>query len=106
MSILRRVKRILGVGGESDAKTEGADVTIHLEHPGLEGEEMGDVDEATLEEIKGIGPTYASRLEEAGIDGIASLAAADPEELAGTTGISETRLATWIDHAQARIEEQ
>ncbi|MEF8851453.1 MAG: helix-hairpin-helix domain-containing protein [Haloarculaceae archaeon] len=50
-----------------------------------------------LEEIKGIGPAYAHRLREAGIEDVAALAAADPAEVADRTDLGEGRLRKWID---------
>ncbi|MFP9191847.1 helix-hairpin-helix domain-containing protein [Natronosalvus vescus] len=52
--------------------------------------------------IKGIGPAYADRLAEAGIETVADLAAGDADELEGTTDISATRIQGWIDRAKVR----
>jgi len=49
--------------------------------------------------VSGVGPAYAERLAEAGVETVADLAAADPEELAGTTDISEKRLRRWQESA-------
>jgi predicted flap endonuclease-1-like 5' DNA nuclease len=59
-------------------------------------------DEGALREIKGIGPSYATKLSEAGVDSPGDLAAADAEELSATTGLSEKRIQGWIDRAQDR----
>lgn len=103
MSLLQRVKHLLGRGNAGNTQTEGSDVTVHVEHPGLDEPEE-DVDALDLEEIKGIGPTYADRLRAVDIDGVRSLASADPAELADQTDISETRLATWVERARAMTE--
>lgn len=103
MRVVERLKRALGLGGNAEADVEGADVTIHLEHPGVEEAEP-DVEEFALEDIKGIGPTYGDKLREAGIDSVPDLAAADAADLADRTGISETRLATWVERARVHIE--
>jgi polyhydroxyalkanoate synthase len=67
-----------------------------------------DVDEAELEEdestdledVSGIGPTYAERLREGGIPSAEALAVADdPEALAERAGVSVERVETWIDNA-------
>ncbi len=55
-----------------------------------------------LEDIKGIGPAYADRLHEAGIEDVAALAAADPGDLADRTDLGEGRLRKWVDRARAR----
>jgi predicted flap endonuclease-1-like 5' DNA nuclease len=50
--------------------------------------------------VKGIGPAYAERLHEAGVETVADLAAADPETLAEETDLSAKRVGRWVDHAQ------
>ncbi|MCD2198447.1 helix-hairpin-helix domain-containing protein [Halobacterium sp. KA-4] len=50
--------------------------------------------------LKGIGPAYADRLEDAGIETVADLAAADPEELAERVDLSAKRVGRWVDTAQ------
>lgn len=55
-----------------------------------------------LDVIKGVGSTYADRLEDAGIETVDQLADADPEALAEKTGISEKRLTRWIERAKHR----
>lgn len=57
-----------------------------------------------LREIDGIGPTYASRLEEAGINTFAALAKASPEKLQDVAKVrSYAEAASWIEAAQNRI---
>lgn len=53
--------------------------------------------------VKGIGPAYAERLADAGVETVGALADADPEALAEETGVSEGRIGRWIDRAQARL---
>lgn len=55
-----------------------------------------------LEEVKGIGPAYADRLRDAGVEDVAALAAADAADLADRTDLGEGRVQKWIDRAQAR----
>ncbi len=50
--------------------------------------------------LKGIGPAYADRLEDAGIESVADLAAADSEELAERVDLSAKRVGRWVDTAQ------
>lgn len=59
----------------------------------------GDGDD--LSEVKGIGPVYRARLQEAGITTFAALASADASTLAVQTGVSPDRAADWIDQAAA-----
>lgn len=52
-----------------------------------------------LEEIKGIGPVFANRLNEAGILTFRQLASSSPEELAEITGVSRWNPKEWIAEA-------
>jgi len=56
--------------------------------------------DAELEDIKGIGPTYAERLREAGVDGVGALAEADAAALAEETDIAESRVQNWVEQAK------
>lgn len=103
MGLVERIKRAIGLGGSTETDVEGSDVTVHLEHPGVE-EADPDPDQTVLEDIKGIGPTYGDKLRDAGIESVTELADADAEELAAETDISETRLATWIERARVHVE--
>jgi len=80
-------------GGEPDEQAAEDDAAAPDESLG-EGE--------PLDDIKGIGSAYAERLNDAGVADIAELARADAEQLAAETGVSEKRIATWIDRAKAR----
>jgi len=55
-----------------------------------------------VDDIKGIGPTYAERLGEAGISTVGDLAAADAATVADAAQASESRAADWIERARAR----
>lgn len=103
MRVVKRLKRALGLGTNAEADVEGSDVTVHLEHPGVD-EADPNADGAELEDIKGIGPTYGDKLREAGIESVPALAEADAAALADETEISETRLATWIERARVHVE--
>jgi len=68
-----------------------------------ERERNGEVD--PLREIKGIGPVYALRLYEAGIDTFAELAALTPEELQEKFGVLDIAdPESWIAQAKERSE--
>lgn len=80
--------------------------------PGTETSETDDASEtktdaepapAGVESIEGIGPAYADRLRESGIETSADLAAADPED-AERIGVPQARLERWIDRAVERLE--
>lgn len=102
MRLVKRLKRLVGLDRDERADIEGEDVTVHLEHPGMEDESPDE--DVVLQDLKGIGPTYAEKLNGIGIDGVADLAEADAAALAAETDISETRLATWIEQARVRLE--
>lgn len=55
-----------------------------------------DLEEAAdLTSIKGVGPITADKLRAAGIVSVVDFVAADPEALAGATGIAVERIRTW-----------
>ena len=56
-------------------------------------------DDRAVDVIKGIGPAYASRLEEFGIETVGGLAAADATDVAEGIDVSESRVSGWIDRA-------
>lgn len=59
----------------------------------------GALDDADLDQVRGVGSAYAERLHGAGIESVSALAGADAEELADEIGVSSSRVADWIDHA-------
>ena len=67
-------------------------------HPPLPTEEVpAENDDLTI--IKGVGPVYAARLEDAGITTLAGLSSADAETLAGTIDVPSARVSDWIEEA-------
>ena len=73
--------------GETDDEADG------------ETDDEADKNGPSVEEIRGIGPAYADRLAEAGVETVAELAAADAEQVAEAAELSPKRLQTWIDRA-------
>jgi polyhydroxyalkanoate synthase len=55
-----------------------------------------------LQQLDGVGPAYAARLETAGIASVEALADADPAVLAVDADIDEGRLRRWIEDAAGR----
>jgi polyhydroxyalkanoate synthase len=56
-------------------------------------------DDTDLDQVRGVGPAYAERLHNAGIDTVSALAAADPDDLAAQVEVSPSRVADWVEHA-------
>ncbi|MCI0424448.1 MAG: helix-hairpin-helix domain-containing protein [Actinobacteria bacterium] len=54
-----------------------------------------------VETIEGIGPVFAKRLSEAGIDNLGRLAGASPDLVAEAAGVSGARARAWIEQARA-----
>jgi predicted flap endonuclease-1-like 5' DNA nuclease len=59
-----------------------------------------DEDGIPVEDVNGIGPAYAQRLDDAGIETVGDLLAADPETLAASTDLSPKRITRWQDAAE------
>lgn len=53
-----------------------------------------------LEDVEGIGPTYAERLQSAGIDSVSKLAVSDEAQVAEVTNATEELAWNWIDRAR------
>ena len=68
----------------------------------VDGSEADEAAAESVETITGIGPAYADRLEEAGIDSVAALAAADAETVGEAIDVSPKRVADWIERATDR----
>lgn len=56
--------------------------------------------DADVETISGIGPAYAERLGEAGVETVGDLLAADANTIAEGSDISQTRIERWQDRAR------
>jgi predicted flap endonuclease-1-like 5' DNA nuclease len=57
-----------------------------------------------LEEITGIGSTYADRLREEGVQGVAELAQLDPETVSKISNASTSRAADWVEQAKEMVQ--
>ncbi|MFB6360753.1 MAG: helix-hairpin-helix domain-containing protein, partial [Halobacteriales archaeon] len=55
-----------------------------------------------VDSLSGIGPAYSERLNDAGIETVGDLAAADAPTLDEATGIGEGRLEEWVERASSR----
>ena len=81
---------------ETDAETEDADETSDETETEVES---GDADEIEtgVETVDGIGPTYAERLRNAGIETVDDLRDASPDEVAEAAEVSEKRVRSWLE---------
>ena len=83
-----------GVSDDETAATDDRELTT-------EDASAGSVEEGEpLTDIKGIGPAYADRLTDAGVDDVATLVTADPDALSEDIDVSPKRIQRWIDRAQ------
>ncbi|MFB6168529.1 MAG: class III poly(R)-hydroxyalkanoic acid synthase subunit PhaC [Haloferacaceae archaeon] len=89
-----------GDGSEADETEatdveDGTDVEVDTTLPDEDGGAGTDADESAdpdIADVAGVGPAYAERLRNAGVESVADLAAADPVVLAGEVDIPEGRL--------------
>jgi len=91
---------------DSFAPVMSAEATVPAEE--VMPEDAESANRQALIDINGIGPTYASRLMEAGINTLDDLANADPEELAERLDVIGGRatVQNWIMQAQGLTSEQ
>ncbi len=78
--------------GESDAS--GGDTGNAVDEADVETETDTD-----LQTIRGIGPTYAERLRQHGIETVDELAEADPDTVAEAASVGRQRVEEWIEQA-------
>jgi len=85
-----------------DIEVEGTDdVEESAEDEAIEAEEPPEADESPdVESVAGIGPTYAERLREAGIETVADLAAADVGTVAEAAQASPGRVEDWFEQVE------
>ena len=95
------------VGEEAETETAEAEVKGEGKETAAEGEaetgtqekESGD-GAAALKGVSGVGPTYAGRLRDAGIEDAADLSEADPDNVAEAAEVSVERARGWIESAE------
>ncbi|MEM4446906.1 MAG: ribosomal protein L13e [Nitrososphaerota archaeon] len=70
-------------------------------------EQVEVVEEGTpLTILKGLGPKTAEKLKNAGIENLEQLAKSDAKLLSEATGISEKKLASWIEEAKELVKKK
>ncbi|QDX39694.1 helix-hairpin-helix domain-containing protein [Salarchaeum sp. JOR-1] len=88
--------------GQPEADDETTD--IDEVEPDAESESAPDEEGAeAVKLLKGIGPAYAERLHDTGVETVADLADADADELGDEIDVSPSRVQRWIDRAQERL---
>jgi polyhydroxyalkanoate synthase len=90
---------------EPSVEDEAEAIEEAVEAEAAEEVEVEDIDPAgaegsDLEELDGVGPTYADRLREHGIRSTAELAASDPGTVAEYAQVGEARAEDWIEQAR------
>lgn len=97
------VATIARQGAESTTGADDADDGDEAGNPAPEVED-GDREgvrkpDAELQRVDGLGPTYADRLANEGIETLSDLEAADPSDVASIAEVSESRAGEWIEQA-------
>ncbi|PSP57805.1 hypothetical protein BRC72_07605 [Halobacteriales archaeon QH_7_66_36] len=92
------VEQVEATGGVTDQTGTEQSAAEPAEATGPVPEEGED--HQHVESISGIGPAYANRLADAGVESVGDLAAADADALAEETGISAKRIGRWIERAE------
>ena len=82
------------------AGPESEDITTDVAETDPDAESATQAESPPVQEIKGIGPAYGERLGDVGVVTVDDLTAADPEELAAQTGLSDSRTQDWIERAR------
>jgi len=82
----------------ADADTDTAESDSDAEAEADEA--SSEAGSASVETLQGIGPAYAGRLEDAGIETVSDLAAADAADIASEIDVSEKRVTAWIERAR------
>jgi polyhydroxyalkanoate synthase len=81
---------------ESTESTE-ADEETEAENTEIDDSAQAETDAADIETVSGIGPTFAERLRDAGIETTADLASRDADELAEIAETNQSRVQDWFD---------
>jgi predicted flap endonuclease-1-like 5' DNA nuclease len=87
-------------GGRADDTSAGSDADPSATAAQAEDREESGAE--PVDAVKGIGPVYAERLSEHGIETVIDLADADAEDVAEAAQTSKPRVTSWIERAQNR----
>ncbi len=83
-----------------DDEASDSEATADEEPAEADAETEDEESTAPVTEIKGIGPAYADRLADIGIETVGEQAAADAADIAADTDLSESRVSGWIERAE------
>ena len=120
-AIQRFVEEALGVHIRLEPEAEGIRVVVEHDDTvestlvtGVSDAIRQEVEEAvedrdvaaahTLQEVRGIGPTYEKRLREGGIEQVSALATADVEAVARIADVTDEQARTWIAGAKKLVD--
>jgi predicted flap endonuclease-1-like 5' DNA nuclease len=100
IDVLGKVAKVVGFVGAVGAvawamrdRFISVAVSREPEPPAFRGSTRG------VESVEGVGPVFASRLSEAGLGSLSTLAGSAPERVAEAAGVSTARAKAWIDRA-------
>jgi polyhydroxyalkanoate synthase len=87
-------------GKDESVETADSEVAVEVETPGESEADPAATEGDDLEEISGIGPTYAERLRSGGVESVAQLAETDVETLAELAEVPVSRAEGWLEQTR------
>jgi len=87
---------------DTNTGDDGGSVEPDTASDGESTDEGDRVPSEAVDVIKGIGPTYADRLSNAGVETVADLAEADADDVSQRADVPRGRLEDWIERAKNR----
>lgn len=92
--------------GSSGTDDAGSPTSVEETGEPTEVETSGAVDPGgrPVDDVPGVGSTYAERLRDAGVETVGALADADPASLADRTGVASGRVDKWVLRAREIVE--
>jgi predicted flap endonuclease-1-like 5' DNA nuclease len=91
---------------DRDAEALAESLSIPVERIVALQRQLDDREPIALEEVSGIGPTYAERLRRSGIRDVSQLATRDPETISEVSGASTGRTETWVEQARDLLRQR